>query len=144
MCEHISTLTHSMTLVSFYTPWKHQKTTGIWFQWHVRKRLLREKCPNTKFFLVRIFLYSVRIQENTGQKNPIFGHFSRGGPVAWNGLILFLLYNFNPFVPNAPFLYPLKRSENRKGFWCFQGLEKGCIGKKWVNMISSKQHRKKV
>ena len=24
---------------------------------------LREKCPNTEFFLVRIFLYSVQIQE---------------------------------------------------------------------------------
>ena len=29
---------------------------------------LREKCPNTEFFLVRIFLYS---------DNWIFGHFSR-------------------------------------------------------------------
>ena len=29
---------------------------------------LREKCPNTEFFPVRIFLYSVRIQENTDQK----------------------------------------------------------------------------
>ena len=34
---------------------------------------LSEKCPNTKFFLVRIFLYSdwihsVRIQENMDQK----------------------------------------------------------------------------
>ena len=29
---------------------------------------LCEKCPDTKFFLVRISLYSVRIQENTGQK----------------------------------------------------------------------------
>ena len=29
---------------------------------------LREKCPNTKLFLVRIFLYSARIQENTNQK----------------------------------------------------------------------------
>ena len=31
---------------------------------------LREKFPNTKFFLVRIYLYSVRIQENTDQKKP--------------------------------------------------------------------------
>ena len=35
------------------------------------------------------------------------------------------LFSFNhqpirpPFVPNAPFLYPLKISENRKVFWCF-------------------------
>ena len=28
---------------------------------------------------------------------------------------------FNPFIPNALFLYPLKTSENGKVFWCFQG-----------------------
>ena len=38
---------------------------------------LREKCPNTEFLLVCIFLYSVQIQENTDQKNSIFEHFSR-------------------------------------------------------------------
>ena len=31
---------------------------------------LREKCPNTVFFLDQI-------QENTDQKNPLFGHCSR-------------------------------------------------------------------
>ena len=36
------------------------------------------------------------------------------------------------FVPSLPFLYPLKTSENRKVFWCFQGVEKGCIGNEWV------------
>ena len=34
---------------------------------------------------------------------------------------------FNRFIPNAPFLYPLKTSENRKLFWCFQGVEKGTL-----------------
>ena len=29
---------------------------------------LREKCPNTEFLVVRISLYSVRVQENTDQK----------------------------------------------------------------------------
>ena len=29
---------------------------------------LRKKCPNTELFLVRILLYSVRIQENTDEK----------------------------------------------------------------------------
>ena len=29
---------------------------------------LCEKCPNTEFFLARIFPYSVRIRENTNQK----------------------------------------------------------------------------
>ena len=42
---------------------------------------------------------------------------------------------FNPFVPNASFLYPLKTSENPTVFWCFQGLEKGYIGKEWVKEI---------
>ena len=32
------------------------------------KSTLREKCPNTELFLVRTFLYSVGIQENTEQK----------------------------------------------------------------------------
>ena len=38
---------------------------------------LREKYPNTEFFLVCIFLYSVRILENTDQKNSILGHLLR-------------------------------------------------------------------
>ena len=41
----------------------------------------------------------------------------------------------NPFVPNAPFLYPLNTSENRKVFSCFQGVEKGYIGNEWVQWI---------
>ena len=41
--------------------------------------------------------------------------------------------SFNPVVSNTLFLYPLKTSENRKVFWCFQGIEKGCIRNKWVN-----------
>ena len=36
--------------------------------------------------------------------------------------VRFTDYCINPFVPNAPFLYPLKKLENRKVFWCFQGL----------------------
>ena len=34
----------------------------------------------------------------------------------------------NPFVPNAPFLYPLKSSENLTIFWCVQGYRKGALG----------------
>ena len=30
-----------------------------------------------------------------------------------------VLYNVNPFVPNGPFLYPLKTSENRKVKVCY-------------------------
>ena len=32
---------------------------------HLNRSLTREKCPNAEFFLVRTFLYSVQIQENT-------------------------------------------------------------------------------
>ena len=43
----------------------------------------------------------------------------------------------NPFVPNAPFFYSLKTSENLMVFWCSQGLEKGCIGKEWVKKFKT-------
>ena len=46
----------------------------------------------------------------------------------------FIIVIINPFVPNAPFLYPSKTSENLTVFWCFQGVEKGCIGNEWVNV----------
>ena len=38
----------------------------------------------------------------------------------------------NSFVSNAPFLYPLETSENFSVFRCFQGVERGYIGNKWV------------
>ena len=40
--------------------------------------------------------------------------------------------NLNPFVPNAPFPYPLKTSEILQVYRYFQGVEKGCIGNGWV------------
>ena len=52
---------------------------------------LREKCPNTELFLVRIFLISVRIQENTDKNNSVFGHFSRS--------VLPMLSSFLLFIP---------------------------------------------
>ena len=45
--------------------------------------------------------------------------------------------SINPFAHNAAFLYLLIRSENRKVFWYFQGVEKGCIGNKWVSKIKN-------
>ena len=46
----------------------------------------------------------------------------------------------NPFVPNAPLLYPLKTSKNLTVFWCFEGVEKGWIGNKWVNMETKSKY----
>ena len=49
------------------------KSINIWLTMTIRAMndqnfTLHENCPKTEFFLVRIFLYSVRIQENTDQK----------------------------------------------------------------------------
>ena len=50
-------------------------------------------------------------------------------------ILLALMVVFpNPFVPNAPFLYPLKTSGNPTVSWCFQRVEKECVGNKWLNV----------
>ena len=42
--------------------------------------------------------------------------------------------NVNPSVPNAPLLYPPENIKNFIVFLCFQGVEKGYNGSKWVNV----------
>ena len=42
-----------------------------------------------------------------------------------------LLTHLFPMHP----LNPLRTSESLTVFWCFRGVEKGCIGNKWVNTI---------
>ena len=54
------------------------------------------------------------------------------------------LFHINPFVPNIPFLYPLKTSENRKAFWYFQWLEKRCLWNKWIKLKIQKWHSKNI
>ena len=49
---------------------------------------LREKSPNTEFFLVLIFLY-LECRKIWTRKNYVFGHFSRS--VNMKGLILIVL-----------------------------------------------------
>ena len=44
---------------------------------HYFRNSMRKKCPNTEFFLLHIFPYSVEMRENTDQKNFVFAHFSR-------------------------------------------------------------------
>ena len=41
----------------------------------------------------------------------------------------------NTFVPNAPFPYSLKTSENLSVFWCFQRVGERCIGNEWVKIL---------
>ena len=61
-----------MVFLLFSRPWSTIQNIPYYsFAWSVT---LREKCPNTEFFLVRIFLHSdwirkfIQIQENTNQK----------------------------------------------------------------------------
>ena len=49
-------------------------------------------------------------------------------------LRLHRLTHLFPFL-NAPFLYPLKISENCKVFWCFQGVEKGLVHWKQMDHV---------
>ena len=47
--------------------------------------------------------------------------------------IALFCYQVNSRQTNlALFLYTLETLENRKVFWCFQGVEKGCTENKWV------------
>ena len=59
---------------------------------------------------------------------------------SWTGLKNlykeFLKLFFNPFIPNAPFLYPLKTSAILTVFRCFQKIEETCIG---TNMLALKR-----
>ena len=49
------------------------------------------------------------------------------------------LKDINPLLPIAPFLYPLKTSENRQVFWSFQGVEKEYIGNKWIKISEAEK-----
>ena len=52
-------------------PVQYSKIQNRWKKSEAKKTeklTLRENCPNTKLFLVRIFLYLVRVQENADQK----------------------------------------------------------------------------
>ena len=53
----------------------------------------------------------------------------------WKKLLGIMSFSMilKPFVSNVPFLYPLKTSRNLTVFWCFQGVQKACIGNKRVN-----------
>ena len=60
--------------------------------------LLSENCPNTEFFLTRIFLYSVPIQENTDQKKlRIWTLFKQCKLVD-----LQMVYNFQKLLQKMP------------------------------------------
>ena len=80
---------------------------------------------------VQIFPHSYDDYVNIG---VYFGCSIQWGHVSYGKRTIYLHCRpVNPFVSNAPFLFLLKNSENRKVSWCFQGAEKGCIENKGVN-----------
>ena len=56
-----------------------------------------------------------------------------------HGRIWILQVEFNPIVLDAPFLYPLKTSENLTVFWCFQRVKKGYIGNEWIILVAAER-----
>ena len=108
---------------------------------------LREKCPNTEFFLVRIFLYSDWIQENTDQAmlriwtpfmqcwvELIWLNISIDGSQAIFFVVIeacFLSFISTLFLPMFPFWY-LWKHQKTFGFLIYSGKWKGNIGKKRV------------
>ena len=74
---------------------------------------LREKCPNTDFFLVRIFLYSVRIQEKTDQKEtPYLDSFHA---VSETSFIFFSFVHTNSHTM-------LFRFSRKEAFWLMHNI----------------------
>ena len=56
-----------------------------------------------------------------------------------NSVIISSYNQFNPFVPDGPFFYPVKKSENRNIFLYFQGVQKASIKNKlrWMSQVTS-------
>ena len=80
-----------------------------------------------------------KIADNGGATGALLPGLSCFWLLNWKHLV------FNPFVSSAPFLYPLKTSENLTVFWCFQEVDKGCIGNEWIKTcwcLSVKQETK--
>ena len=63
-------LSHSLIIVSKTTEKRYPPLCSRWLNLSENQLIcaLRKKCPSTAFFLVRVFLYSDWIQENTDQK----------------------------------------------------------------------------
>ena len=69
--DPLSFLLHSESPVhALETQIEKKKQTNV-------KCSLREICPNTELFLVRIFLFRTEYRKIRTRNNSVFGHFSR-------------------------------------------------------------------
>ena len=121
-----------------------KKTVFRYF--HSNELSMREKCPNTEFFLVRIFLhshwiqrftpYSVRYRKIRIRKNSVSGHFSRSVLDPWmGGSYEFMLVR--PSVCTSATNY----SQNLpiSFFWSSLQGQKSRNIKKWIKKVTEKQ-----
>ena len=65
------------------------------------------------------------MERDHDHENAIDGHYDS------NSTNNFL----NPFVPNAPFLYPLKTLQNLTVFYKFRGQRKGALETNGLNLV---------
>ena len=69
-CRFWITINYNYIWISVVLVFDSRKLFVRWCWYHnteITRPSLREKCPNMEFFLVRIFLCSVRIQKNMDQ-----------------------------------------------------------------------------
>ena len=103
---------------------------------------LREKCPNTEFFLVRIFLYSDLIQENTDHKNSVFGNFWRSESFIEKILFYKLSVKIYQNAGCFGYQYLWKKCTNMEIFTSKKQSHQRCSIRKAVLRNFAKIHRK--
>ena len=87
---------------------------------------LREKCPNTDFFLVRIFLYSVRILENTDQRKLcIWTLFTQ-----WYRLVRSVAFTRIPALPAQCDIFPIRLAKPNVDLKTHVSFNCGCLSSK--------------
>ena len=80
---------------------------------------------NSRFIAPRKISGSI-LHELSGNGSELF--VAEIFDIAWFlKLSRFSNWSINGFVPNGPFLYPLKTSETLTVFCCFKGVEKGWL-----------------
>ena len=93
------------------------------------KTSLGKKRPYLKFFWP-VLLLIFRMGENTDQKNFYYGHFLRKCPKYAS--VCHVLLN-----PSFPFFDPPENIRKLLVLWCFQGDQKGALGKQRLRSEST-------
>ena len=84
-----------------------------------------------------MFLVAEKEDTRCSRFNLALLFISKGYDLKAHNIILTHLF------PMYLFVYTMKTSKNITVFWCFQGVEKECIGNKWVNNCDSGHTRLK-